>query len=136
MKVLINDCYGGFGISLEAEQLYLQKKGTSYELLEEKYGRGKYLINGEELYIDLSRTDEVLIEVFEELGSQKASGTHAELSISEIPDGCEYDIHEYDGSEYISSTWFTFTTEQLRNGLSEEQLELASKVSCIKIEEL
>ena len=69
MKVLVNDCYGGFGISLEAEQLYLQKKGTSYELLEEKYGRGKYLINGEELYIDLSRTDEVLIEVFEELGS-------------------------------------------------------------------
>jgi len=136
MKVLVNDCYGGYGISLEAEQLYFTKKGISFELLEEKYGRGKYLIDGEEVYAELDRDDPILIEVVEEIGSERASGIHAELSISEIPDGCDYSIHEYDGTEYIDSTWFTFTTEQLRNGLTEHQLELASKVSCIKIEEL
>ena len=134
MKILINDCYGGFGISLEAELLYLQKKEISYELLEENFGKGKYLINGEENYLHLSRTDEVLIEVVEEIGSDRASGIHAELSIEEIPDGADYSIHEYDGTEYIDSTWFTFTAEELKNGLSDEQLELVSQVSCIKVE--
>lgn len=134
MKVLINDCYGGFGISLEAELLYLQKKEISYELLEENFGKGKYLINGEENYLHLSRTDEVLIEVVEEIGSDRASGIHAELSIEEIPDGADYSIHEYDGTEYIDSTWFTFTPEELKNGLSDEQLKLVSQVSCIKVE--
>jgi hypothetical protein len=134
MKVLINDCYGGYGISLEAEQLYLQKKGISYELLEEKFGVGKYLINGEETYLQLRRDDQVLIEVFEEIGSERASGIHAELSISEIPDGADYSIHEYDGIEYIDNTWFTFTAEELKNGLSDKQLELVSQVSCIKVE--
>jgi hypothetical protein len=134
MKVLVNDCYGGFGISLEAELLYLKKKEISYELLEENFGKGKYLINGEENYLHLSRTDEVLIEVVEEIGSERASGIHAELSIAEIPDGADYSIHEYDGTEYIDSTWFTFTAEELKKGLSDEQLELATQVSCIKIE--
>ena len=134
MKVLVNVCYGGYGISLEAEQLYFTKKGISFELIEEKYGRGKYLIDGEVAYAELDRDDPILIEVVEEIGSERASGEHAELLISEIPDGCDYSIHEYDGIEYIDSTWFTFTTEQLRKGLSEEQLELASKVSCLKIE--
>jgi hypothetical protein len=134
MKVLINDCYGGYGISLEAEQLYLQKKGISYELLEEKFGVGKYLINGKETYLQLRRDDQVLIEVFEEIGSERASGIHAELSISEIPDGADYSMHEYDGIEHIDNTWFTFTAEELKNGLSDEQLELVSQVSCIKVE--
>jgi hypothetical protein len=133
MKVLVNDCYGGFGISLEAELLYLQKKEISYELLEEKFGVGKYLINGEETYLQLRRDDQVLIEVVEEIGSERASGSHAELSISEVPDGADYSIHEYDGTEYIDSTWFNFTAEELKNGLSDEQLKLVSQVSCIKI---
>lgn len=133
MKVLVNDCYGGYGISLEAEQLYLQKKGISYEVIEAEYGTVKYLIDGEETYINLSRTDPILIEVFEEIGSERASGPHAELSISEIPDGCKYDIHEYDGMEYINNTWIEITPDELKNGLSGDRLELAQKVSCIKL---
>lgn len=133
MKVLVNECYGGYGISIEAEELYLKKKGIKYELIEESYGRGKYLINGEETYLELSRTDEVLVQVVEEIGSERASGPHAELSISEIPDGCQYDIHEYDGTEYINSTWINITIDELKNGLSGDRLELAQKVSCIRV---
>jgi hypothetical protein len=133
MKVLVNDCYGGYGISLEAEQLYFTKKGISFELIEEKYGRGKYLIDGEEVYAELDRDDPILIEVVEEIGSERASGIHAELSISEIPDGCEYFIHEYDGTEYIDSTWIEISLDELKNGLSGDRLEIAQKVSCIKL---
>ena len=133
MKVLVNDCYGGYGISLEAEQLYFTKKGISFELIEEKYGRGKYLIDGEVAYAELDRDDPILIEVVEEIGSERASGIHAELSICEIPDGCEYSIHEYDGTEYINSTWIEITLDELKNGLSGDRLEMAQKVSCIKL---
>jgi hypothetical protein len=133
MKVLVNDCYGGYGISLEAELLYLTKKGISFELLEERYGNGKYLIDGEETYCEIRRDDPILIEVVEEIGSEKASGMHAELSISEIPDGCHYSIHEYDGTEYIDSTWIEISLDELKNGLSGDRLEMAQKVSCIKL---
>jgi len=135
MKVLVNECYGGYGISLEAEELYLKKKKISYELLEESYGRGLYEIDGEdeETYLELSRTDEVLVQVVEEIGSERASGPHAQLAIVEVPDGCQYDIHEYDGAEYINSTWITITIDELKNGLSGDRLELAQKVSCIRV---
>lgn len=135
MKVLVNECYGGYGISIEAEQLYLKKKKISYELLEESYGRGVYQLDDEdeETYLELDRNDPILIEVVEELGSKRASGFHAQLAIVEVPDGCQYDIHEYDGTEYINSTWIEITLDELKNGLSGDRLELAQKVSCIRV---
>ena len=32
MKIVINKCYGGFGLSKEAEELYIQKKNISGSL--------------------------------------------------------------------------------------------------------
>ena len=47
-----------------------------------------------------SRCDKDLIEVIELLGD-KASGECASLAIEEIPDGKEFEIDEYDGSESV-----------------------------------
>ncbi len=41
-----------------------------------------------------------LIRVVEELGDE-ADGMYADLSIAEIPDGAEFKIDEYDGSESV-----------------------------------
>lgn len=46
------------------------------------------------------RTDPLLIQVIEELGS-KGNGRHAKLSVIEIPDDVEWEIDEYDGVETV-----------------------------------
>jgi hypothetical protein len=91
MKIVINKCYGGFGLSKEAEKLYVQKKNISGPL------RG-----------DILRNDSVLVEVVETLGD-KASGKYSELEVVEIPDDVtDWRIEEYDGWEHIAEgrTWY------------------------------
>ena len=91
MKIVINKCYGGFGLSKEAEELYVQKKNISGPL------RG-----------DILRNDSVLVEVVETLGD-KASGKYSELEVVEIPDDVtDWRIEEYDGWEHIAEgrTWY------------------------------
>ena len=85
MKILINNCYGGFGLSEEAKELYVQKKNISGPL------RG-----------DILRNDSVLVEVVETLGD-KASGPYSKLKVVEIPDDVtNWRIEEYDGWEHIA----------------------------------
>jgi hypothetical protein len=110
MKVLINTCYGGFGFSDEFKQFY-----------------------GIDDYDDWSRDNQDLIQKAEQFGLKKASGPFSKLEIVQVPDGCDYSIHEYDGTECIDETWITVTQDELKNGLSAEKLALALKVSCIRI---
>lgn len=54
---------------------------------------------------DLPRHHPLLIECVEALGGEHregASGPCAALKIVEIPDGVDYEIEEYDGSEWIA----------------------------------
>jgi len=130
MKIAVNKCYGGFGLSKEAQLLYAKKSGfelffytqTKYNhrdgVVEYSRDTGDSLFNNaykEDLgdtfekapngsywyYGDIERTDPILIDVIEELGEEKASGDLAELKIVEIPDGIEYEIDDYDGIESI-----------------------------------
>jgi hypothetical protein len=117
VKVLINKCYGGFGISDEALELYKQKV-PSYD-----YDNGYHI----------TRTDPVLIEIFEEKGSEFVSGPFSDLQLQTIPTYCEYSIDEYDGMEGISDTWIYVTEDELLEGLCQERLELAKKVTCLRL---
>jgi hypothetical protein len=135
MKVVINKCFGGFGLSDEAEDLYAKKAG--FELFRYKQTRYKYK-DGEDLFErgggspfsytfkkdfgdcfykfpndeywysrEIERDDKILVSVVEELG-EKANGYCSELGIVEIPDGISYTIEEYDGNEHIAEvhkTW-------------------------------
>jgi hypothetical protein len=87
MKVVINNRYGGFGLSEEAEQLYLQYEGLDTDAIHVN-SRG------------LKRNDLTLVRVVKELGD-KANGSFAELKIVEIPDDVDWEIEEYDGSEWV-----------------------------------
>jgi hypothetical protein len=89
-KIVINKCYGGFGLSQEAfiELQKLDSEDTAF------YHRN-------------NRDSLKLIEVIEKLGS-RANGQHSELKIVEIPDDVDYIIEEYDGLEWVSEvhrTW-------------------------------
>ena len=122
MKVVINTCYGGFGLSEEALQL-LAKKGVPITLI---YNDGKtvnakgiedcplfiryyeeevgwWIFKETRTYYQLSldgevarkmefRTSKLLLEVIEELGD-KANGYFAELKIVEVPDSEIKQVH-------------------------------------------
>ena len=107
MKIVINKCYGGFGLSEEAVLLYAKKKGLNL-IVERNKGLklNHYYLNekkdGNYFYErDIQRNDPILIEVLNELGV-KANGYSAELKIVEIPDDVEWIIEEYDGKEWIA----------------------------------
>jgi hypothetical protein len=68
-----------------------------------------------------------MIQIFEEKGSEFVSANFSELILIEILDGCQYRIEEYDGMEYIDQTWIEVTLDELKNGLSQEQLDMVSK---------
>ena len=56
---------------------------------------------------NIERDDPALVQVVEEL-SDKANGDCAELTVVEIPDSVQWDIHEYDGMEHVAEkhrTW-------------------------------
>lgn len=48
----------------------------------------------------IDRNDALLVQIVEQLG-EEADGDCAKLAIVEIPDGVNWEIHEYDGSESI-----------------------------------
>ena len=108
MKIVINKCYGGFGLSEEAIFLYGKKKGINIikdkkksdcfisHYYIDKIKNGNYFSDG-----NIERNDPTLVEVVEELG-EKADGPYSELKIVEIPDDMKWEIDEYDGKEWVS----------------------------------
>jgi len=118
MKVVINDDFGGFGLSDKAFEKLLERKGIEFEKSEkEKFGITHYYVAGhlgeEEHYLSPydyynDRADADLIAVIEEMGKD-ACGDFSSLKIIEIPDGIEWQVEEYDGREHIAEkhrTWY------------------------------
>ena len=120
MKVVINRCFGGFGLSEQAFEEILKRKGVEYDKQDGQFsslvgadyyekghaGDDEYYISAYDYYND--RADPDLIEVVEQLGDA-ANGRHAELAIVEIPDDVEWLIDEYDGREHVAEahrTWY------------------------------
>ena len=128
-KVILNKCFGGFGLSKEAYELYAKKKGisvfhyTQENLKKEIYtyatddnrtfdfyftkdfGDNVYISDEDfkEYFLNLDekfREDKTLIEVVEELG-EKANTFYSNLKIVEIPDDLDYVIDNYDGIETL-----------------------------------
>ena len=112
--VVINSCHGGYGLSQEAELLYLKRSLTDYTTqdLESRFDTERYgpliLVNGKIWYSsDIPRDDPVLVSVVRELGD-RANGNFAELKVVEIPASVDWQIDEYDGREWIAEvhrTW-------------------------------
>jgi Ni,Fe-hydrogenase maturation factor len=93
MKIVINKCHGGFGLSEKAEEVYRTKKGITDD--ESWWSRM------------VPRDDLILVDIVETMG-EKSFGSFAELKVVEIPNDVEWQIDEYDGAEWVAEvhrTW-------------------------------
>ena len=113
-RIVINRCYGGFGLSREAILLYLELTGTPYTLKPQQ-DRDTQTRLGDQIFVNdmvfwvptIPRDDPALVATVRRLGS-KANGVHAKLKIVEVPPGIEWDIEDYDGNEWVAEkhrTW-------------------------------
>jgi hypothetical protein len=84
-KIVINTCWGGFGLSDAAIERYQELSGSS-----------------KSSYYSIERDDPYLVQVVEELG-ESANGKYSQLKVVEIPDDVNWYIHDYDGVENIKS---------------------------------
>lgn len=131
MRVVINKCYGGFGLSPLAQVAYAKRKGkdlTFYHQIKYEFrdGYDEYervelpesgpiahaltkdfgprilkLQDGYYWYPTIERGDPDLLAVIDEMGCEAASDSMAKLRVVEIPDGVEWEIDEYDGMERV-----------------------------------
>jgi hypothetical protein len=102
-KIVINTCFGGFGLSDEAIAMFRERKGIAAD------ERATYAD-------EIERDDPDLIAVVEVLGTKKAGETELGwgpcLKVVEVPMWLRekgWYIEEYDGSEHIAEyhqTWF------------------------------
>lgn len=93
MKVVINRCFGGFGLS---------KKACEYLGIDWKVTHGYNYISHS------SRTAPELVQCVETLG-KAASGEFADLKVVEIPDDVDWYIVEDDGLEMVAEahrSWY------------------------------
>jgi len=107
-KIVYNACYGGFGLSDKAYELYAEMAGITL-FPEENYGSNTYWTEPDNddptqdrswLYAnDLDRHDKILVQVVEQLGKE-ANGMCANLKIYKT-DSDKYIIEEYDGYESV-----------------------------------
>ena len=136
MKIVINTCHGGFGLSEKAMKEYFRLKGWPFyveekplfntywkvplsERVKKEIDWNKATMEERIAYNekfeeqtcygrDIERTDPDLIRAIEIVGTEEASDSYSSLKIVEIPDDVEWQIEEYDGSEWVAEkhrTW-------------------------------
>ena len=106
--IVINTCYGGFSLSRQAQELYLERAGIEYGYqpqqdrdTQNRLG-SKIIVNNKEWSSgrDIKRDDPILIGVVNQLG-RNADGENAKLKVIEVPARVQWNIAEYDGKEWV-----------------------------------
>ena len=105
MKIVINTCYGGFGLSEEAGE-WLLANGIEEPFksqIQKSLNRDKKDSLSGGIWCDLqgysNRTHPLLVKCVEVLG-EKANGKYSELEVEEVS-GNYFRIDEYDGDESV-----------------------------------
>jgi hypothetical protein len=114
MKIVINNCHGGFGLSDKAKEHYAKIKGIK---IEGRKSRAPFFKDQMDYYYtdtdkffcdrDIERNDPMLIQTVEELGND-ADDWGSNLKIVAIPEDVKWQIDEYDGLEWVAEqhrTW-------------------------------
>lgn len=107
-KVVVNKCYGGYGLSEETLHFLWKHKQPDVLAVMAKWPDKSLMELGYQVEKAVPRDDALLVAAVETLGSEKASDSMAKLEIVEIPSDVDWEIEEYDGSEWVAEahrTW-------------------------------
>jgi hypothetical protein len=116
MKVVINSCFGGFGLSDAAFEELLNRKGVAWEKIKDKYDLDVYYkaghVGDDDYYLSyrqltVYRGDPDLVAIVEQFGKD-VNTPYSSLKIVDVPDDVEWTLEEYDGLEHIAEahrTW-------------------------------
>jgi len=121
LEILYNGCYGGWGMSEKAEELYKSLKGDDD-------------IN---IYSLSIRTDPVLINLCKEMGKD-FNCKYGNVKIIKIPKRYEnhYFIHEYDGKETVKIHYALYERDNLlskiKNILDDDNIDDSKKIHLIR----
>lgn len=88
IKIVLNKCCGGYGLSKEAYKFL----GLKWDKTNEEFNYGEAF--------EHDRTNPQLVKCVETLG-EKANASFADLVVVEIPDNVEYKIEDDEGYEWI-----------------------------------
>jgi len=94
-KIIVNACFGGFGLSKAAFKAFTQAKGITQ------------MKKDDVLWI-LDRSDPILVDIVERMGDA-ANGEYSKLVIIEIPADVDWQIGEYDGYEQVEERHMVWT---------------------------
>lgn len=138
MKVVINKCFGGFGLSDEAMHRYAKIKGLTLYPEKDRFSMVTYwLVPPAEREPEVSHTQFLEMPIEEckrynkrceeqslyggdiprddpalvqvvEELGERANGRCAQLAVAEIPDDVKWEIDEYDGNERIAESHRTW----------------------------
>ncbi len=111
-QIVVNRCFGGFGLSDEALDMLVEEHGYTTTTYED----GEYADPDADIIDDdtrvmyhyslidtrkaSTRTRSELVEVVHQLG-EDANGQHANLEVVELPAAKEWVVTEYDGVETV-----------------------------------
>lgn len=102
-KIVINRCFGGFGLSGVAQKRYFElehKPAGEYDAQYDHWSEWRSW--------EVPRDDYNLVRVVEELG-EASWGFASELKVVEVPAGVNWYVHDYDGMETVCEVhreWF------------------------------
>lgn len=136
MKILVNEQHGGFGISSELLEYFLEnkiwteKEIKDYDIHEKNlHGKKKYFMLG------IPRFDANLIQYVETHQPNEYNGKYAKLVVKEIPDDyweCEaFQVREYDGLEWIELNHEKKKLNDIKNVLN-SNYDFEMKMNIIK----
>lgn len=113
-KVVVNSCFGGFGLSHQAIMRYSEL--ANINLVCQMGIENHYItyykdgVISDDNYFstyDIERDDPILVQVVEEMGVA-ANGDFADLRIAVVPDDIDWYVDDYDGNETVREahrTW-------------------------------
>lgn len=111
-EIVINTCYGGFGLSEEAEKTYKAQTGANVDDWQ------------------TPRDDPTLLKIVKELGT-RADGQYAALKVVQIPAQYAqfYTIREYDGNESVRIEYNAYKIHSAKRMLLDPALTQRERIS-------